>query len=145
MTLCSPDYLAAKERERLAKLANLANLGSERVDIKEHIASASVFLHLHLHTRFLEVRLKPLTACIPQQPKSATEASCNLATILKTYLLTLGHRPVHITAIMRSFTTLALGFAGLAAFASASDVHDLNKDTFTDFVKENDLVLAECK
>jgi len=33
----------------------------------------------------------------------------------------------------------------LAAFAAAaSDVHDLKKDTFKDFIKDNDLVLAEC-
>jgi len=45
---------------------------------------------------------------------------------------------------MRTFKTLALG-AALAAVASASDVASLNKDTFPDFVKDNDLVLAECK
>ncbi|RDW85038.1 protein disulfide-isomerase [Coleophoma cylindrospora] len=44
---------------------------------------------------------------------------------------------------MRSFTSIALGLGCLAALASASDVHDLNKDTFKDFVKDNDLVLAE--
>ncbi|KAF2769403.1 protein disulfide isomerase [Teratosphaeria nubilosa] len=32
---------------------------------------------------------------------------------------------------------------GLAALAAASDVHDLNKETFEPFIKENDLVLAE--
>lgn len=37
------------------------------------------------------------------------------------------------------------GLLGLAAVAAASDVHELGKDTFNDFVKENDLVLAECK
>jgi hypothetical protein len=45
---------------------------------------------------------------------------------------------------MRPFTTLALGLLG-AAVASASDVESLTKDTFPDFVKDNDLVLAECK
>jgi hypothetical protein len=45
---------------------------------------------------------------------------------------------------MRTFTTLALGLIG-AAVASASDVSSLTKDTFPDFIKENDLVLAECK
>lgn len=44
---------------------------------------------------------------------------------------------------MRSFTNAALGLVGAAALASASDVHDLKKDTFTDFVKSHDLVLAE--
>jgi len=39
----------------------------------------------------------------------------------------------------------AFGLAALAALATASDVHDLTKDTFDGFVKENDLVLAECK
>jgi protein disulfide-isomerase A1 len=45
---------------------------------------------------------------------------------------------------MRTFTTVALGLVG-AAIASASDVASLTKDTFPDFVKANDLVLAECK
>jgi protein disulfide-isomerase A1 len=45
---------------------------------------------------------------------------------------------------MRTFTTVALGLLG-AAVASASDVSSLTKDTFTDFVTENDLVLAECE
>ena len=45
---------------------------------------------------------------------------------------------------MRTFNTLALGLLG-AAVASASDVSSLTKDTFPDFVKENDIVLAECK
>ena len=39
----------------------------------------------------------------------------------------------------------SFGLAALAALATASDVHDLTKDTFDSFVKENDLVLAECK
>jgi len=43
---------------------------------------------------------------------------------------------------MRTFKTLALG-AALAAVASASDVESLTKDTFPEFVKDNDLVLAE--
>jgi hypothetical protein len=33
----------------------------------------------------------------------------------------------------------------LAAVATASDVADLKKDTFDSFIKENDLVLAECR
>lgn len=45
---------------------------------------------------------------------------------------------------MRPFNTLALGLLG-AVVASASDVESLTKDTFPDFVKDNDLVLAECK
>jgi hypothetical protein len=32
----------------------------------------------------------------------------------------------------------------LTAVAAASDVADLKKDTFDSFIKENDLVLAEC-
>lgn len=44
---------------------------------------------------------------------------------------------------MRTFKTFAIG-AALAAVASASDVETLTKDTFSGFVKENDLVLAEC-
>jgi len=36
------------------------------------------------------------------------------------------------------------GLLALAALAAASDVHDLTKDTFEPFMKEHDLVLAEC-
>lgn len=32
----------------------------------------------------------------------------------------------------------------LAAVVAASDVADLKKDTFEGFIKDNDLVLAEC-
>lgn len=45
---------------------------------------------------------------------------------------------------MRTFSAVAVGL-GLAAVAVASDVASLTKDTFPDFVKDNDLVLAECK
>jgi protein disulfide-isomerase A1 len=43
--------------------------------------------------------------------------------------------------------TKAFAFALLAAAtaASASDVVQLKKDDFADFVKTNDIVLAECK
>lgn len=44
---------------------------------------------------------------------------------------------------MRNVRNVALGLVGAAAVASASDVHDLKKDTFTDFVKSHSLVLAE--
>ncbi len=44
---------------------------------------------------------------------------------------------------MRNFKSIALGLVGAAAVAAASDVHDLKKDTFNDFIKEHDLVLAE--
>lgn len=48
---------------------------------------------------------------------------------------------------MRSFYSVALGLLGASAVASASDadsyVVQLTKDTFPDFVKEHDLVLAE--
>ena len=44
---------------------------------------------------------------------------------------------------MRNFRSAALGLIGAAAVASASDVHDLKKDTFVDFIKSHDLVLAE--
>ncbi|KAG4443695.1 hypothetical protein IFR05_000784 [Cadophora sp. M221] len=43
---------------------------------------------------------------------------------------------------MRTFKALAVGLAS-AAVASASDVASLTKDTFPDFLKDNDLVLAE--
>ncbi len=39
----------------------------------------------------------------------------------------------------------ALGLLAAAAVATASDVIQLKTDTFDDFVKSNDLVLAECK
>ena len=45
---------------------------------------------------------------------------------------------------MRTFSTIAVGIAA-AAVATASDVASLTKDSFPDFVKDNDLVLAECK
>ena len=38
----------------------------------------------------------------------------------------------------------SLGLLGVAALAAASDVHELTQDTFGPFVKEHDLVLAEC-
>ncbi|EXJ95571.1 protein disulfide-isomerase A1 [Capronia coronata CBS 617.96] len=44
---------------------------------------------------------------------------------------------------MRSFTSLAAASLALAGFAAASDVHDLKKDNFKDFIAEHDLVLAE--
>jgi len=44
---------------------------------------------------------------------------------------------------MRNFRNIALGIIGAAAVASASDVHDLKTDTFPEFIKDNDLVLAE--
>lgn len=45
---------------------------------------------------------------------------------------------------MGSFRKAALGLAvGMAAVATASDVHDLKADDFAPFVKENNLVLAE--
>lgn len=44
---------------------------------------------------------------------------------------------------MRHFQNTVLGLLGAAALASASDVLDLKKDTFTDFIKTHDLVLAE--
>src|SRR5438034_6932683 len=50
---------------------------------------------------------------------------------------------------MRQFRKLVLGLAGVALAASASaaepesNVHSLKKDTFKEFIKEHDLVLAE--
>jgi protein disulfide-isomerase A1 len=46
---------------------------------------------------------------------------------------------------MHKATKYALGLLAAAAIATASDVVQLKKDTFDDFVKTNDLVLAECK
>lgn len=39
----------------------------------------------------------------------------------------------------------SFGLLGLAALAAASDVAELTKDSFNDFVTDNNLVLAECK
>jgi protein disulfide-isomerase A1 len=44
---------------------------------------------------------------------------------------------------MKHLRNAALGLFGAAALVSASDVHDLKKDTFNDFIKGHDLVLAE--
>ena len=44
---------------------------------------------------------------------------------------------------MHNFKNIALGLFGAAALAAASDVHDLKKDTFNEFIKEHNLVLAE--
>lgn len=44
---------------------------------------------------------------------------------------------------MRTSTVAAL--LGAVASVVASDVTQLKKDTFDDFVKEHDLVLAECE
>ena len=46
---------------------------------------------------------------------------------------------------MHNAQKLAFGLLAAAAVASASDVTQLKKDTFDDFVKTNDIVLAECK
>ena len=44
---------------------------------------------------------------------------------------------------MRNLKSVALWLIGATTLASASDVHDLKKDTFNDFIKSHDLVLAE--
>ena len=45
---------------------------------------------------------------------------------------------------MKNFKNTAFGLLGaFAAVAAASDVHDLKTDTFKDFVKDHDIVLAE--
>ena len=46
---------------------------------------------------------------------------------------------------MRNLQNAIFGLLCAAAVATASDVHELKKDTFDGFVKENELVLAECK
>jgi protein disulfide-isomerase A1 len=45
---------------------------------------------------------------------------------------------------MHTAQKLALGLLAAAAVASASDVHQLKTDNFDEFIKTNDLVLAEC-
>jgi protein disulfide-isomerase A1 len=44
---------------------------------------------------------------------------------------------------MRNFRNAALGLLGAAGLAFASDVHDLKKENFEEFIKSHDLVLAE--
>ncbi|KAK7707804.1 protein disulfide-isomerase precursor [Botryosphaeria dothidea] len=44
---------------------------------------------------------------------------------------------------MKNFKSVVFGLVSAAALASASDVEELTKDTFGDFVKGNELVLAE--
>ena len=44
---------------------------------------------------------------------------------------------------MKNLRSAALALVGAASVASASDVVDLKKDTFPDFIKSHDLVLAE--
>lgn len=46
---------------------------------------------------------------------------------------------------MHKLHRIALGLLAAAAVATASDVVQLKKDTFDEFIKSNDLVLAECK
>lgn len=46
---------------------------------------------------------------------------------------------------MHAAQRFALGLLAAAAVATASDVVQLKKDTFDEFVKANDLVLAECE
>ena len=46
---------------------------------------------------------------------------------------------------MRHLINSVLAIFGAAAVTSASDVYDLKKDTFDSFIKEKDLVLAECE
>jgi protein disulfide-isomerase A1 len=46
---------------------------------------------------------------------------------------------------MHHAAKLAFGLLASAALASASDVTQLNKNDFEDFVKENNIVLAECQ
>jgi hypothetical protein len=46
---------------------------------------------------------------------------------------------------MHKLHKIALGLLAAAAVATASDVQELKKDTFDAFVKENDIVLAECE
>lgn len=59
-----------------------------------------------------------------------------------TKTLVLQEHSTHTT--MPSVRNVAWGLLAAAAVASASDVTQLKKDTFDDFVKENDIVLAEC-
>ncbi len=46
---------------------------------------------------------------------------------------------------MREFRNAAFGLIAAATVAAASDVYELKQDTFAPFIKEHDLVLAECK
>ena len=46
---------------------------------------------------------------------------------------------------MRHLINSVLAVFGAAAITSASDVYDLKMDNFDSFIKEKDLVLAECE
>lgn len=46
---------------------------------------------------------------------------------------------------MPSFRNMAFGLLAAAHVTAASDVTQLKKDSFDTFIKENDIVLAECK
>lgn len=46
---------------------------------------------------------------------------------------------------MPGLKTFAVGLLNAASLAAASDVTQLKQDTFEPFVKEHDLVLAECE
>jgi protein disulfide-isomerase A1 len=45
---------------------------------------------------------------------------------------------------MHTVRNFAFGLLAAAAVASASDVEQLKKDNFDEFIKSNDIVLAEC-
>lgn len=46
---------------------------------------------------------------------------------------------------MHTVKNFAFGLLAAAAVASASDVVQLKKDNFDEFVSSNDIVLAECR
>lgn len=45
---------------------------------------------------------------------------------------------------MLSLSKAVYGLLAAAALASASDVAQLKKDSFDEYIKSNDIVLAEC-
>ena len=78
------------------------------------------------------------------QPTTRSTIELLLARLLLSQLLT-----IILVQICRekmpSVRNFALGLLAAAAVATASDVVQLKKDTFDEFVKANDIVLAECE
>lgn len=76
---------------------------------------------------------------IKSQPPSAYQLPTRRGPLLLTSpksTLTFHHITMKVSTVCAAF---------FAAVVAASDVKQLNKDTFKSFVEENDLVLAECK
>lgn len=60
------------------------------------------------------------------------------------FQLTILFYPTDTASNMPSFKNAVFSLLAAAAVASASDVAQLKKDDFDEFIKSNDIVLAEC-